>query len=197
MYSTKLTHKALILGAFIACSQTNMALAGAPQPSDTSYSYTLNTHGEPIFNPHFSAGLSLRGPYGGSEITNTSFEVTYVTDGVTPASDLEMILSVDLEQGFTSFTFTGADLGFHASGPGTFTGSLSTDALNGITAGNILPYAFIEWEIHSVDGFIMGQSHFLDTSFTFDLIPVPSPGPVALFLCCGLGVSSRRARRGS
>ena len=73
---------------------------------------------------------SAIGPAKGTTITNTRFDITYVSDGITPASDMVIGVSAPVDTQFRDFHITGADLGF-GSGSGTFTGTFETDELNG------------------------------------------------------------------
>src|SRR5687767_904653 len=83
---------------------------------------------------HFSGGAvagTFIGPPGGTVITGATFQITYVSDGVTPASDIEIFVDIPVGPSESrEIHVTGADLGF-GSGPGTFSGTLQTDALNG------------------------------------------------------------------
>jgi hypothetical protein len=64
----------------------------------------------------------------GTTITNTRFDITYVSDGITPASDMVIRISVPVDAQFRDFHITGAGFG---SGSGTITGTFETDELNG------------------------------------------------------------------
>ena len=89
---------------------------------------------------HFDGGLmfvNLIGPVDDHVITNTTFDITYVSDGATSASDLLLHGFITVDGGTSDFTVTGADLGF-GSGPGTFTGTYETDALNGVADAQLL-----------------------------------------------------------
>ena len=89
----------------------------------------------------FNGGVlfaTLIGPVGDSVITNTTFDITYVSDGATPASDLFLEIIVIVVDGEPrEFCLTGADLGF-GSGPGTFQGTLRTEDLNGLVSPSFL-----------------------------------------------------------
>jgi hypothetical protein len=126
--------------------------------------------------------VTALGPFGGSEITDTEFDITFVSDGATPASDMVIYVSYFSAAGFLDFHLTGADLGFGA-GPGTFIGSLSTDALNGTTVESFPPpYSQINLEIGAVTGQIDGVAYFEDSFINFY---VPEPG-VGVLLALGL-----------
>jgi hypothetical protein len=132
------------------------------------------------------------GPAAGTEITNTTFDITWVSDGITPASDLMIEVGVLLETGFAEFEIHGSDLGF-GSGAGTFHGTFSTDALNGIVApGFIPPHSIVHLTIGSITGGIDGYAYFESSFINFDVIPVPAPSALAFL---ALGAIARRRRR--
>ncbi len=121
--------------------------------------------------------VTLIGPIDEYVITNTTFDITYVTDGVTPASDLQLHGTLTLQGGAASFFLTGADLGF-GSGPGTFTGTLETDVLNGIaTPGFFPPYSILDLQVDSVSGGIEGFAYFENSFIICDVIPAPPCEP--------------------
>lgn len=131
---------------------------------------------------HFNGGLmfvNLIGPVDDHVITNTTFDITYVSDGATPASDLLLHGFITVDGGTSDFTVTGADLGF-GSGPGTFTGTYETDALNGVADPSFFfpPYAWVDLQIDSVNGGgIQGSGYFVDSFITCDVIPAPPCEP--------------------
>ena len=160
-----------------------------------------HNNNDPVFpvpipgQDHFSGGIlfvTAIGPEAGTEITNTTFDITYVSDGFTPASDMFIEASIQLEDGFATFEVTGADLDF-GSGPGTFTGEFSTDMLNGIVVGSFLPSSIVHLTIGSIQGGIDGTAYFEDSFIYFDVINVPAPAAAALFGCAA--VVHRRRRR--
>ena len=121
---------------------------------------------------------TLIGPLEDSVITNTTFDITYVSDGATPASDLFIEIAVQVDDKFREFCLTGADLGF-GSGPGTFEGTLETDVLNGVVgAGLFPPNSLVDFVIDVVGGgAVQGLAFFVDSFITFDVIPPPDcPG---------------------
>jgi hypothetical protein len=125
----------------------------------------------------FSGGImfvTLIGPIEGMVITGTTFDITYVSDGTTPASDLLLHGSVMVDDDFVEFNVTGADLGF-GSGPGTFHGTLHTDSLNGEAWESFFfpPYSIVNLEVGAVDGAIQGTGYFVDSFIIFD---VPGDG---------------------
>ncbi len=146
---------------------------------------------DPIFpcplpgQEHFTGGamwVSLIGPVEDSIITGTTFDITWVSDGATPASDLELHGSVQVDEGFAEFTVTGADLGF-GSGAGTFKGTFSTDELNGIAWPHFLvaPYSIVDLQVDVVNGGgIQGYAYFVDSFIKFDVVEPPPCAPACL-----------------
>jgi hypothetical protein len=123
-----------------------------------------------------AAWVSAIGPFGGSEIFNARFDITYVSDGATPASNMLLNVGLLIEDGvggavYVETVVTGADLGF-GSGPGTFHGTWETADLNGIAVENFLvaPYSLIDVIIDSTDGGIAGTGYFEDSFIYFDLV---------------------------
>lgn len=131
---------------------------------------------------HFTGGVmwvSLIGPIDESIVTGTTFDITYVSDGATPASELLMILSLMVDEDFPHIHVSGADLGF-GDGPGTFKGTFYTEALNGVAWESFLvaPYSLADLQIDSVNGGgIQGTGYFLDSFITCDVIPQPGCAP--------------------
>jgi hypothetical protein len=131
--------------------------------------------GQDLFNGGAALAHSI-GPLGGSVISNAIFEITYVSDGATPASDIELVASLWVENDIGEYEYvetvvTGADLGF-GSGPGTFVGSLETTDLNGIALEYFLtaPYSVIDLMIDVVGGGgIQGIGYFQDSFIHFDI----------------------------
>lgn len=118
------------------------------------------------------------GPVEDDIITNTTFDITWVSDGATPASDLLLHGSVQVDNTLAYFTVTGEDLGF-GSGPGKFKGTFSTDTLNGVVwPGVFPPYSIVDLQIDSVNGGgIQGYAYFVDSFINFDVIPAPPCAP--------------------
>ena len=123
----------------------------------------------------FSGGIlfvTAIGPPGGSEIFNTSFDITYVSDGATPASDLHITVGMLLGEKDPVYVEThvdGTDLGF-GSGPGTFQGTFETSVLNGIAVqGFFPPYSIVDLSIGAINGGINGTGYFVDSFINFDL----------------------------
>jgi hypothetical protein len=124
------------------------------------------------------------GPLGDSVITNTTFDITYFSDGTTPASELFLEIGVCVDGVIVDFSVTGADLGF-GSGPGTFQGTLDTDVLNGLVCpGFPGPNSTVELIVDVVGGgAVQGTAYFIDSFITFDVIPPPPCPQVG----CGTG----------
>ncbi|MEE8154220.1 MAG: hypothetical protein V3T53_04585 [Phycisphaerales bacterium] len=129
---------------------------------------------------HFTGGVlfvTLIGPVEDDIITNTTFDITYVSDGATPASEIQLHGTVQVDKDLAEFIVTGADLGF-GSGSGTFKGTFSTDALNGVAwPGFLPPYSIVDLQIDAVNGGIQGYAYFVDSFINFDVIPAPPCAP--------------------
>jgi hypothetical protein len=161
-------------------------------------------HPVPIPGQDFFDGgvlfVTAIGPVGGREIISTDFDITYVSDGVTPASEIAMEVGLLIDDGMggepvylTTFV-TGADLGF-GEGPGTFEGTFSTDDLNGFAVESFIfpPNSIVDLTIGAVDGAIDGTGYFEDSFVNFNLTPIPAPASVGV-LALG-GVLALRRRR--
>jgi len=133
------------------------------------------------------------GPDVGSIITNTTFDIRYVSDGTTPASELDIHLGVTVNDTFLETVVTGADLGF-GSGPGTFVGTISTLALNGEATSFFGPSAALSLEIGSINDppLIEGSGYFDNSSIIFDIIPVPEPCTLVLLAMSSVILVRRR-----
>ena len=128
--------------------------------------------------------VTFIGPLAGSVVTNTTYDITYFSDGTTPASELFMEFSMQIDNVFVEFSLTGADLGF-GNGPGTFHGTLQTDAFNGVVSqGFPGPNSTIEFVVDVVGGgAVQGDAHFIDSFMLLDVNPLPDcPGQE-----CGTG----------
>ncbi|MEE9131460.1 MAG: hypothetical protein V3T84_15695 [Phycisphaerales bacterium] len=130
---------------------------------------------------HFTGGIlfvTLIGPLEDDIITNTTFDITYVSDGATPASEIQLHGTVQVDKGFAEFIVTGEDLGF-GSGPGKFKGTFSTDALNGVVWPSYFfdPYSIVDLQIDAVNGGIEGYAYFVNSFINFDVIPAPPCAP--------------------
>jgi len=180
------------------------ALAGAPALADHIPGHSDSDPVFPIPIPgeeFFSGGalwVTAIGPRGGSEILNARFDITYVSDGATPASNILFNVGLwvedDLgEEVYAETIVTGADLGF-GSGPGTFRGTWETDDLNGIAIESFFfpPYSLVDMIIQATDGGIEGTGYFIDSYIYLDIIPVPAPGALAAVGLGALGCLRRR-----
>lgn len=172
--------KTLMKNAVWLTATTTMLLAGTANADHIKgHNNCDSTFPMPIpGQEHFDGGVmfvTFIGPLEDDVITNTTFNITYVSDGVTPASELYIDLSVMVDDGFADFGIHGSDLGF-GSGPGTFTGTYQTDAFNGVVWPSFLvaPNSTVAAEI----GAIQGSGYFIDSTVTFDVNPAP-PCPEA------------------
>ena len=139
------------------------------------------THPVPIPGQEFFDGgamfVTAIGPVGGREVIETELDITYVSDGATPASEIVIEVGMFVEDNdgvieYTSFHVTGAELGF-GSGPGKFHGTFSTDALNGFAVmGFLPPYSIVDLMIGAVNGGIDGSGYFEDSFVIFNLTPL-------------------------
>jgi len=130
----------------------------------------------------FSGGamwVTAIGPIGGNEISNATFDITFVSDGQTPASDLLLNVSLFIDEpgGVVQVetVVTGADLGL-GSGPGKFSGTFETTDLNGIAVENFLvaPNSTIDVIVDAVGGGgIQGTGYFVDSFIYFDIVTDP------------------------
>jgi hypothetical protein len=132
------------------------------------------------------------GPVQGTIITNTRFDITYVSDGITPASDIVIAVSAPVDMQSREFHITGADLGF-GSGSGTFTGTFETDELNGEVFQESPDFpTVIHLTIDSVAGGIRGVGFFQDSFINLDVIPVPERSTLGLLTLGIVGLVPRR-----
>ncbi len=171
------------LASMLTVTITGLALLAIPTNTLADH---INGHDncDPVFpvpfpgQEFFNGGIlfvTAIGPVDGYIITNTTFDITWVSDGATPASDLQIHGSVQVNETYAYFTVTGADLGF-GSGPGVFKGSFSTDELNGLVWPSFFfpPYSIVDLEIDAVNGGgIQGSGYFVDSFINFDVIPAP------------------------
>ncbi len=160
---------------------TGLAVSGFSRAVQADH-IPSHSNADPIFpvplpgQEIFTGGIlfvTAIGPPGGSEIHNTSFDITYVSDGATPASDLHITVGMVLGEKNPVFVEThvdGTDLGF-GSGPGEFQGTFETSALNGVAIESFLvaPYSIVDISIGSITGQIDGSGYFVDSFINFDL----------------------------
>lgn len=188
-----------ILSAMIVTS----CLGASPALADHIHGHHDNDplHPVPIPGEDFFTGgamfVTAIGPVGGREILNTRFDITFISDGATPASELFLIVGLVVEDQFNGRTYveaevTGADLGF-GSGPGTFHGTWATSAFNGFAVeGFFPPYSIVDLTIGATSGGIDGYAYFEDSFVYFDLNEVPAPATLS---CLTIGLIGRRRCR--
>ena len=172
-----------VLSVSVVCViATGLAVSGFPRDVQADH-IPGHSNDDPIFpvpipgQEFFTGGIifiTAIGPLGGSEIHNTSFDITYVSDGATPASDLHITVGMMLGEQDPVFVEThvnGTDLGF-GSGPGIFQGTFETSALNGVAVESFLfpPYSIVDLSIGAIDGGIKGTGYFVDSFINFDLV---------------------------
>jgi hypothetical protein len=167
---------------------TALLLGGAPASADHIPGHDDS---DPIFpvpipgQSDFSGGAmwaTMIGPLGGSEITNTRFDITFVSDGQTPASELLLNVGYFADAGAEEIVYVetvvlGSDFGF-GSGAGTFHGTFETSALNGVTVESFLiaPYSSLDLIVDVANsGGIQGTAYFVDSFIEFDLATDPAP----------------------
>ncbi len=160
---------------------TGLAVSGFPRGVQADH-IPGHSNDDPIFpvpipgQEYFDGGIlfvTAIGPPSGSEIFNTSFDITYVSDGATPASDLHITVGIWLDEQnpvFAETSVNGTDLGF-GSGPGTFQGTFETSVLNGFAVESFFfpPYSIVDLSIGAIDGGIQGSGYFVDSFINFDL----------------------------
>ncbi len=172
-----------------------------------------HSNSDPIFpvpipgQEFFDGGIlfvTAIGPQSGREIVHTSFDITFVSDGATPASNLLVNINMGLFDEFgdffsVSFALLAPDLP-SCSGAATFTGTFETDALNGTTTPSFFPpYSIVSLQIGAelsdgTAGQIDGSGYFVDSFINFELAPVPAPGSAAAGLLGLAGLGARRRR---
>ena len=102
--------------------------------------------------------VSLFPPPVGVSIVHATLDLTWNSDGTFPASDLLLHYEISVDGVIRDLVVTGADLGW-GSGPGTYTGSIDTDILNGQTVQGGLFGTKLELDIATSTGFggVTGQ----------------------------------------
>jgi len=182
-------YRVLTVSAFCVIA-AGLVVSGFPRGVQADH-IPGHSNDDPIFpvpipgQEFFSGGgvilfVTAIGPLSGSEIFNTSFDITYVSDGVTPASDLHITIGMflgDKNPVYTETHVDGTDLGF-GSGPGTFKGTFETSALNGVAVqGFFPPYSIVNISLGSIDGPIYGTGYFVDSFINFDMVEVGGATP--------------------
>ena len=168
---------AMITGVALLATPVDALAEHIPIHEDCDPTFPMPIPGQ----EHFDGGVlwvTLIGPINDYVITNTTFDITYVSDGATPASDIQLHGTAMVDGGFAEFVVTGADLGF-GSGPGTFQGTFDTDALNGVAWESFLlpPYSIVDLQIDAVNGGIQGSGYVVDSYITCEVIPAPPCEP--------------------
>ena len=170
----------LFITAVIAAVGAGTAFADhIPGHDNQDPTFPMPIPGADIFNGGL-LWVTLIAPDEGTIITNTTYHITFVSDGATPASELLIELGVKVGDGIAEFTVIGADLGF-GSGPGVFHGKLTTDAFNGETwQPPALPFSTADLFIAATTGGINGSGYFVDSFVMFDVIPVQDPDTLVI-----------------
>lgn len=115
---------------------------------------------------------TLAGPVGDTRVIGADLDITFYSDGQTPASDLWVEFDAMLDGERRLFVVRGTDLGFGA-GPGVHRAALSTHALDGIVwqAGGF-SNSTIDVVIKTESGEpIQGTSFFIGSVLTLKVIP--------------------------
>lgn len=164
-----------------------------PGHSNSDPIFPIPIPGQDVFSGGALA-VSAFGPVGGTEITGATFDITFVTDGAATASDIMFLVRYDTPDFETiQTTVTGADLGF-GSGAGTFSGTFSTAALNGVVRESFFlpPNSLIEIQIGAVGGGgIDGFAYFENSFIYLDVVPAPASATLLM----GAGAACARRRR--
>jgi hypothetical protein len=136
--------------------------------------------------------ITYIGPPAGQNIWHATADFTWISNGGTPASNILVNFELAVNGVTEHWTVTGADLGW-GSGPGTYTGTIGTDMLNGLlTPNGPGGGTIIHVDIGTTTGDGLTGGHFDNSSFTLELAPVPAPS--ALFALAG-GLVVRHRRR--
>ena len=73
---------------------------------------------------------TLSGPLAGPTVVHSELDLTFVTNGMSNASDVVLHFKVTVDDVFMEWVVQGSDLGW-GTGPGTFSGTIDTDQLFG------------------------------------------------------------------
>jgi hypothetical protein len=137
--------------------------------------------------------ITYIGPPAGQNVWHATADFTWVSIGGTPASNILVNFELAIDGITEHWTVTGADLGW-GSGPGTYTGTIGTDLLNGLlTPNGPGGSTIINVDIGTTTGDGLTGGHFDNSSFTLELAPVPAPSVLCVLLG-GLMRGSRRRR---
>lgn len=139
--------------------------------------------------------ITFIGPPAGQNIWHATADFTWIANGGgTPASNVLVNFELAVNGMTKHWTVTGADLGW-GSGPGTYTGSIGTDFLNGLISPNGPGgSSIIHVDIGTTTGGGLSGGHFDNSSFTLEIAPIPAPSSLAIL---GGTLLSRRRRRRS
>ena len=162
-----------------------LALLAAPASALSNSHLSLPIPDSPLDGSVLTA--SLVGPAPGQELFHVTWDLTYVSvHGGTKGSDVILELTAPLASGPATMVVTGADLGWPSSA-GTFSGSISSDLLDGILAGPG-PSTSLELKIHTATGGVLGN--FVASKITLELpgicqtdLGFGGPGSVQLSIC--------------
>jgi hypothetical protein len=132
--------------------------------------------------------VSLLGPAAGNVVLHTTWNLTYTAPhGGTPAADVILELTMPLAGTDAEMVVTGAALGWPST-TGTFSGTIDSDALNGVLAQGLFGFTVPELVILSTQGGVLGQ--FVDSTITLELaeycqedLGFGGPGTVRLQVC--------------
>ena len=132
--------------------------------------------------------VSLVGPAAGNLVLHTTWILTYFAPHAgTPASEVVLELTMPLDGPDAEMVVTGADLGWPAA-TGTFSGTIDSDALNGVLAQGLFGFTVPELVILSTQGGVNGQ--FVSSTITLELaefcqedLGFGGPGTVQLQVC--------------
>jgi hypothetical protein len=132
--------------------------------------------------------VSLVGPAAGNEVLHATWNLTYTAPhGGTPASDVILELTMPVAGTDPEMVVTGADLGWPAA-TGTFSGTIDSDALDGVLDQGLFSFTVPELVILSSSGGVTGQ--FVDSTITLELaehcqedLGFGGPGSVQLSVC--------------
>lgn len=166
-------YSSIFLIALAAGVVTRPCLAqSSPRPaSDTRFEVPLPGRTE-LDGGGSILHVTAIGPEAGNRIIGTTFEINWASDGVTPASDLELVVTVQVDGESRHRAVTGKELGF-TGGRGIFRGELWTDALDGLVwQPSGFPHSLVEIEVQAVGGRpVEGRAAFIQASIVFEMIP--------------------------
>jgi len=141
------------------------AVASAHGPTGTTYV-------APLPNLNLDSQLilaSLVGPPVGVTVAHATLDITFQTNGVFPASELELEFEMYDDSGTkNSWIVSGADMGW-SSGSGTHTATIGTDNFNGVAWHFLAPDAIIDFSIATTTGMGGVTGKLTASTLTFDL----------------------------